>query len=187
MRYAELIEDNLKMFDIFFLDNSLKLLIVFKIIALEGMGDMNVPLIHWYWKQGLIWMSQISSQQFMDDIFKFLFNTLRPRQNGRLFADDTLKRIFLNENIRIAIKISLKFVPTGPINNNPALVLIMTSRWPGDKPLSEPMLVRLLTHLCVTWPQWVNNFLYLFRLHWIFHKESPFAYKSSVAETMAWC
>ena len=52
----------------------------------------------------------------------FPFNTLRPRQNGRQFPDDTFKRIFLNENVRISIKISLIFVPKGPINNNPALV-----------------------------------------------------------------
>ena len=45
-------------------------------------------------------------------------NTLRPRQNGRHFTDDTFKHIFLNENVRISIKISLKFVPKGPINNN---------------------------------------------------------------------
>ena len=75
------------------------------------------------------------------------FNTSRPRQNGRRFADDTFKRIFLNENVRISIKISLKFVPKGPINNNPALVQIMAWRLPGDKPLSEPMMVRLLTHI----------------------------------------
>ena len=31
--------------------------------------------------------------------------TLRPRQNGRHFADDTLKPIFLNENIRISIEV----------------------------------------------------------------------------------
>ena len=49
-------------------------------------------------------------------------NTLRQRQNGRYFADYTLKRIFLNENCCILIKISLKFVPQGPINNIPALV-----------------------------------------------------------------
>ena len=83
-------------------------------------------------------------------------NSLRPRQHGRLFADDTFKRIFLNENIRISTKISLKFVPKGLINNIPALVLIMAWRRPGDKPLSEPMLVRSLTHICVTRPQWVN-------------------------------
>ena len=33
------------------------------------------------------------------------------------FADDILKRIFLNENVWISIKISLKFAPKGPINN----------------------------------------------------------------------
>ena len=30
--------------------------------------------------------------------------------------------INLNENVLISIKISLKFVPKGPIDNNPALV-----------------------------------------------------------------
>ena len=84
------------------------------------------------------------------------FNPLRPRQNGRRFADDTFKRIFLNENVRISIKISLKFVPNGPINNIPALVQIMARRQSGDKPLSEPMMVSLLTHICVTRPQWVK-------------------------------
>ena len=83
-------------------------------------------------------------------------NTLRPRQNSRLFADDSFKRIFLKENIRVSIIISLKFVPKGFINNIPALVLIMAWRRPGDKPLSEPMLVRSLTPICVTWPQWAN-------------------------------
>ena len=84
-------------------------------------------------------------------------NTLRPRQNGRLFADDTFKRIYLNKNVRISNKISLKFVPKGLINNIPALVLIMAWRRPGDKPLSEPMMVRSLTHICVTQPQWVKK------------------------------
>ena len=47
-------------------------------------------------------------------------NTLRSRQNGRYFANDTFKRIFVNENVIIFIEISLKFVPKGPINNIPA-------------------------------------------------------------------
>ena len=38
------------------------------------------------------------------------FNTLRPRQNGRQFADAIFKGIFLNENVRISMKISLKFI-----------------------------------------------------------------------------
>ena len=57
-----------------------------------------------------------------------LFNTLRPRQNGRHFADETFNCIFVNENVRILIKFSLKFVPKGPINNIPALVQIMAWR-----------------------------------------------------------
>ena len=62
--------------------------------------------------------------------------TLRPRQNGRRFADDTFKRIFFNENIRISITISLKFVPKGPIKNYQALVQIMAWCRSGNKPFS---------------------------------------------------
>ena len=94
--------------------------------------------------------------QFILKAYICPFNTLRPRQNGRHFADDTFKRIFVYVNVKILIEISLKFVPKGPINNIPALVQIMAWRRPGDKPLSEPMLVCLLTHICVTRPQWVN-------------------------------
>ena len=85
-----------------------------------------------------------------------LINTLRPRQNGHYFPDDIFECIFLKENVSILIKISLKFVPKSPINNIPALVQIMAWRRPGEKSLSEPMLVRLLTHICVTRPRWVN-------------------------------
>ena len=53
------------------------------------------------------------------------------------FADNTSKCIFLNENIRISIKIALKFFPRGPINNIPALVQIMAWRRLGGKPLSD--------------------------------------------------
>ena len=42
------------------------------------------------------------------------------------------------------------------INNNPALFQIMAWRRLGDKPLSEPMMVSSLTHICVTRPQWVK-------------------------------
>ena len=82
-------------------------------------------------------------------------NTSRPRQNERHLADDILNSIFLNENVWIPIEISLKFVPKGPIYNIPSLVQIMAWRRPGDKPLSEPMMVRLPTHVCVVRPQWV--------------------------------
>ena len=84
-------------------------------------------------------------------------NTLRLRQNGCRFADDTFKCIFLNENVIIPIKTSLKFVPKDSMNNISALVQIMAWRRPGDKPICEPMTVSLLTHICVTRPQWVNT------------------------------
>ena len=55
-------------------------------------------------------------------------------------ADDIFKLIFLNENDRIPIQISLKFVPRDPIDNKPALVQVMAWRRTGDKPLTEPMM-----------------------------------------------
>ena len=70
--------------------------------------------------------------------------------------DDIFKCILLNENVWITIKISLMFVPKGQINKIPALVQIMAWRGPGDKPLSEPMMVSLPTHICVIRPQWVK-------------------------------
>ena len=88
-----------------------------------------------------------------------VINTLRPRQDGHHIPDDIFKWIFLNENVWISITISLKFVQKGPINIIPALVQIMAWRRPGDKPLSEQMVVGLLTHICVIRPQWVNTLM----------------------------
>ena len=100
--------------------------------------------------------SSFNKEPHQRDSTHFNLNTLRLKQNGRRFADDVFKCIFLNENVCILIKISLKFVPKGPINNIPALVQVMAWRRSGDKPLSEPMMVWSPTHLCVTRPQWVN-------------------------------
>ena len=54
-----------------------------------------------------------------------------------ILADDIIKWIFLNENDRIPIQISLKFVPRSPIDNKPALVHVMDWCRTGDKPLPE--------------------------------------------------
>ena len=80
-------------------------------------------------------------------------NTLRLRQNGCLFADDKFKCIS-NENVWFSIKISLKFVPKGPITNIPALVHIKARRRAGNKLSSESAMVRLLVQICVTRPDW---------------------------------
>ena len=100
----------------------------------------------WWWS-GLLWV-------VLSPLLGL--NTLRTRQNGRHFADNTFKRIFLNENVWISFKNSLKFVLYSPINNIPALVQIMAWRRPGDKPLAETMMVRLPMHICITRPQWVK-------------------------------
>ena len=88
-----------------------------------------------------------------------VLNTLRPRQNGRHFPDDIFKCIFLNENIWIPIENSLKIFPKGTIHNMPVLVWIMAWRRSGEKPLSDPMMISLLTHIYVAQPQWVNAVL----------------------------
>ena len=49
----------------------------------------------------------------------------------------------MEENLSISIEISLKFMPMGPINNIPSLVQIMALSRPGNKPLSETMMVSL--------------------------------------------
>ena len=78
---------------------------------------------------------------------------LETKTNVRRFADDVFKCIFLNENGWILIKISLKCVPKGPINNIPAFVQIMAwchhhlnQWWPSS-----------MTYICITWPQWVKS------------------------------
>ena len=126
----------------------------------------------------MCWMS--GWEWWMSGQCYILFNTLRPRQDGRHFADDFFKFIFLNENVWIPIKISLKFVPKGAINNIPAMVQIMAWRRPGDKPLSEPMVVSLPTHICVTRPQWVNS---LWPSDAIWH-HGP---QSTLAQVTVWC
>ena len=57
-------------------------------------------------------------------------------------ADDNVGCIFLNENDRISIQISLKIVPRRPINNKPALVQVMAWRRTGARPLPETMLTQ---------------------------------------------
>ena len=58
-------------------------------------------------------------------------------------ADDIFKCIFLFENDRIPIPISLKIVPKSPIDNKTALVQVMTWCQTGAKPLPEPMMTQL--------------------------------------------
>ena len=59
-----------------------------------------------------------------------------------IVADDNFKRIFINENDKFMIWVSMKFVPRSPIDNKPALVQVMTWHQTGDKSLPEPVMVQ---------------------------------------------
>ena len=68
--------------------------------------------------------------------------SIEAETNDHHFPEDIFKCISLNENVLMSIKISLKFVPKGQINNIPVLVQIMAWRRTGDKPLSEPIMTQ---------------------------------------------
>ena len=88
--------------------------------------------------------------------FTYILTHWEGRNKMDAISQTTFSSAFSWLKFWIPIKISLKFVLKGSINNIPALVQIMAWRRPGDKPLSWPMMVSLLTHICVTRPQWVN-------------------------------
>ena len=81
----------------------------------------------------------------------------RPHKEFCILKHIEAKTRWPHENVWISLKIPLKFVRKGPINNIPALVQIMSWHRPGDKQFSEPMLVFVPTHICVTRPQWVKD------------------------------
>ena len=122
--------------------------------ALELLQSCTNPSIYSLHLSVFYWCLVLISGYF--SISFISFSTLRPRQNGSHFPDNIFKCIFLNENVWIPVKISLTFVPKVRINNIPALVQIMAWYWPGTKPLSEPMLVSLLMHICITRAQRVK-------------------------------
>ena len=59
----------------------------------------------------------------------------------------TFSDIILNESVWIPIKMSLKLVPTSPINDMTALVQIVAWLRLGDKPLFEPMMGSLRAYM----------------------------------------
>ena len=61
-----------------------------------------------------------------------------------ILTDDIFNCIFLNENDKIPVYISLKYVPMSPIDNKPALVQVMAWCRTGDKPLPGPMVTQFI-------------------------------------------
>ena len=105
-----------------------------------------------HWKAGFILQQGPSNL-----ITKMAINSLRPRQNRCHFADNIFKCNFLNENVWIPMKISLKFVPKGPIDNIPALVQIIAWREQATSHYLNQWWPSSTTHICVTRPQWVKS------------------------------
>ena len=105
---------------------------------LKYIEDLSLPSVIFMY--AVILYKQITLDSW--GTHSFNLSTLRPRQNGHHFADDIVffKMHFVNGNVWISIKISLKFVPKGPINNITALVQITALRQWCDKPSSGPMM-----------------------------------------------
>ena len=73
-------------------------------------------------KLGTMWASIFNQlpDKSMDEC-----NTLMSDQNGRHLADNSFNYIFLNKNLCILIKISLKCISKGPINHKSAMIHVM--------------------------------------------------------------
>ena len=91
-----------------------------------------------------------------------LINTSKPARYYCLITAGTIKVISLYLHLRILIKISVKFVTKGPINDMLALVQIMAWCRKGVKPLSKPMATLLadasLGHDDARWTMYFTKF-----------------------------
>ena len=90
-------------------------------------------------------------------LFKLSINSLRPMPNGRHFADIS-NRFLLNENRCFFNQISLKFVPTGPVDKMPLLLQVMDCHRTTATSLHlNQYWSSSLTHVCVSRPQRVKS------------------------------
>ena len=112
--------------------------------------------------QVMAWCSQATNHYLIQCWPRSMspYGVSRPQWvNSTIFPTPFSKAFSWMKMYEFLWKISQNFVPLSPINNNPALVQIMAWRRPGDKPLSEPIMVSLLRHtgICVTQPLWVKR------------------------------
>ena len=87
-----------------------------------------------------------NGRHFAENFFKYIFVNekfcILINISLTFVPNDIFKYIFANEKFCILINISLNFVPKCQVNNIPGLVQIMAWQWISDKPLSEPMLTQ---------------------------------------------
>ena len=108
------------------------------------------PLLQRSWKGGILASRRPSAcQDKTDAISQTTFSSA--------FSSMKMFEFRLKFHWNLFLRVQLTIVQS--------LVQIMVWRWSGDRPLSEPMMVGLLTHICVTLPQWVNALLYQLTHH----------------------
>ena len=89
-------------------------------------------------------------------------NTWRLRQNGHHFPEDISNAFSWMKMHEFRVRLHWSLFPRAQLTIFQHLVQIMAWRRPDDKTLSEPMMVSLLTHICVTRPQWVKPYNHIY-------------------------
>ena len=132
--------------------NTSSLLCTVYTIAAKTIAQVNTRKCYFAWRHP-VYRGDTESLKDWES-----FNSSPIGKNGCLFANDIFRCILVNEKFCILIKISLKFVLEGLIDNNLALVQIMAWRPIGDKPSSEAMLAWFTD----TRRRWVKKHVLLF-------------------------
>ena len=76
-----------------------------------------------------------------------------------ILADDIFKWIFLDENHKISIEVSLKFVPMSPFYNRPAFVRYWRGAEKATNHYPNKHWPSSLRHVCGTRGRWVQNLI----------------------------
>ena len=112
---------------------------------------------YWMWCGG--WVGVCFTAFLYQSVVLLSINTLRPRKVAISFQRTFSNAFSWKKIYKFGLKFHWSFFLRVQLTmfHHWYLVQIMAWRRPGDKPLSEPMMVRLPTHICVTRPQWVKD------------------------------
>ena len=114
----------------------------------------KISSLHWDTLLEVHFNGRLSSHTLL--IIIHIFKTFRPKQNGYHFQTTFSNVFYWLKMYKFILWFHRSLFPNCQIDNIPALVRIMAWCRAGDKQLSEAMMASLLTHICVTWSQWVN-------------------------------
>ena len=111
-----------------------------------------------------------------------------PGQNGCYFGRQHFKCILLNENDRVPIQISLKFVPRSPVDNQPAFVQVMAWRhWCVARSSSQYQDGCYFANNIFQCIFLKEKFCVLSQVPLKFIPKDQVDNKSSLVQVMAWC